>query len=236
MINKFLIVVIIVLIYFLYRYMTKDYNRLTSLTSAKTLQKIEASELPYDNNGNNVNFTYSTWFFIDDWNYKYGEKKIIFGRMADLDAVTSNACPSLTLHPINNVATIDIAISSENTQLPLMHVVEIPNIPIQRWVNLTMSTNTGVLDVYMDGKLIRTSLLPGVPMVSTNAPIYITPLGGFSGWTSNFEYWPNSIGPNEAWKIYRNGYGGNWLSNLFGRYTVKISIMQGDTEESSVTI
>jgi hypothetical protein len=226
-------IVVCLLIYIVYKYVTSDVHMLTGLVSGEQMQKVEASALPADANGNTVNFTYSIWFFIDDWNYKYGEKKVIFGRMTK-DGNDLAPCPVVTLQPVQNVATIELQVAKD--ALPLTHTVAIPSIPIQRWVNLTISTNTGIMDVYMDGKLIRTSMLPGVPLISPNAPVYVTPDGGFSGWTSNFQYWANSIGPNDAWHIYKKGYGGSWLSNIFGRYSVKVSVMEGDTEESSFTI
>jgi len=229
------VIVVILLVYIVYRYVSSDVHTLSGLVSAETMQKVEASALPSDANGNTVNYTYSIWFFIDDWNYKYGEKKVIFGRMS---AENNNKfpCPTVTLQPVQNVITVDMLVAPTVDTLPVTHTVALPSIPIQRWVNLTLSTNTGILDLYLDGKLVRTSLLPGVPIVSPNSPVYVTPMGGFSGWTANFQYWANSIGPQEAWNTYKAGYGGSWLSNIFGKYSVKISVMEGDTEESSLTI
>jgi len=91
------------------------------------------------------------------------------------------------------------------------------------------------MDIYIDGKLVRTCLLPGVASVNNSADIYITPLGGFEGWTSNFQYYPNSINPQEAWNIYTRGYS-NGLSSMFNNYQVQISLVENGTTQSSVTI
>ena len=72
--------------------------------------------------------------------------------------------------------------------------------------------------------------------IDSSAPVYVTPLGGFSGWTSRFQYWSDSTDPQKAWNIYRRGYGGSWLGSLFGKYTIKVALMEGDTEDSSFTI
>ena len=77
-----LFVFIVILLIIVIRYVIKDVNTLTSLTSAQTMQQIQASELSTSSSsGNTSNFTYSIWFYIDDWNYRYGEPKVIFGRM-----------------------------------------------------------------------------------------------------------------------------------------------------------
>jgi hypothetical protein len=78
--------------------------------------------------------------------------------------------------------------------------------------------------------------LPGVAKIDPNAPIYITPMGGFAGWTARFQYWPEASDPQKAWNVYKAGYGGSLLASLFGRYSIRISLMEGDTEESSWTI
>ena len=112
----------------------------------------------------------------------------------------------------------------------------VSNIPIQRWVNLTLSVYGRTMDLYIDGKLVRTCLLPGIANINNNADIYVTPKGGFNGWTSNLQYYPNSLNPQEAWNIYAKGYGGGLLSNLFGSYQVEISLIENGTTQSSVTI
>jgi hypothetical protein len=92
------------------------------------------------------------------------------------------------------------------------------------------------MDIYIDGKLVRTCILSGVAAIDSAAPVYITPNGGFSGWTANFQYWSESTDPQKAWNIYKKGYGSSLLGGLFGKYTIKISLMEGDVEESSYTI
>ena len=112
----------------------------------------------------------------------------------------------------------------------------IANVPIQRWCNLLISVYGRTQDLYLDGKLVRTCVLPGVAKIDANAPVYVTPDGGFSGWTSKFQYWPDATDPQQAWNIYKAGYGSSMLGQLFGKYSVKVSLMEGDTEDSSFTI
>jgi len=236
-----LFVIIIILIIVVIRYMVKDVNTLTGLVSGQTMQKIEPSSLASSStSGNTSNFTYSIWFFIDDWNYRYGEPKIIFGRMTT-GTGEKEPCPSVVLGPIQNNINVSLAVYPGLDQQPadgtnyIVHNCPIANVPIQRWVNLLISAYGRTLDLYIDGKLVRTCVLPGVAKIDANAPVYITPMGGFSGWTSKFQYWPDATDPQTAWNIYKAGYGGSMLGGIF-QYTVKVSLMEGDTESSSFTI
>ena len=228
--------IIIVLLIMLIRYIMKDVSTLTGLTSGQTMQKIDASNL-----ASSSNFTYSIWFFIDDWNYRYGEPKIIFGRMTT-GSGKKEPCPSVTLAPLQNNINVDLAVYPGLDEQPtdgsnyIVHNCAIANVPIQKWCNLLISVYNRTLDIYLDGKLVRTCLLPGVAKVDSSAPLYVTPMGGFSGWTSRFQYWSDSTDPQKAWNIYQGGYGGSWLGSLFGKYTVKVALMEGDTEDKSFTI
>ena len=92
------------------------------------------------------------------------------------------------------------------------------------------------MDVYLDGKLVRTFVLPGVAKISASSNAYITPGGGFDGMTSNFRYWSNATNPQQAYDIYKNGYGGSSLGNFFNKYRIKFSFMEDNTEKGSIEI
>ena len=240
--NIIMLVVIFVLLYIVIRYISSDVGTLTGLTSAKTMQRIEPTSLSASStSGNTSNFTYSIWFFIDDWNYRYGEKKVIFGRMTTNNN-KKNPCPSVVLDSIQNNIVVSLAVFPGLDEQPLdgnnilVHSCGISNVPIQRWCNFLLSVYGRTLDLYLDGKLVRTCVLPGVAKIDANAPVYVTPMGGFSGWTSLFQYWAEATNPQKAWNIYKSGYGGSLLGSLFRKYTIKISLMEGDIEDSSLQI
>jgi len=253
--NILLVVIIIVLLYIVIRYVFSDVNTLTSLNSGTMLQKITASSLATGSVSNSSNFTYSIWFYINDWNYKYGEPKVLFGRMGQLSnsaAVTtasilqSEPCPAVILGAIENNLSVSLtcfpgtaaALTSDDTTTAdgsVVHTCNISNVPIQKWVNLLISTYGRTLDVYLDGKLVKTCVLPGVAKINQSADVYVTPIGGFAGWTAKFQYYPNSTDPQTAFNIYQKGYGASWLSNIFGNYQVKVAFSDNGNETSSFT-
>jgi hypothetical protein len=238
-------VIIVILLIIAISYISQDINTLTGLTEGTTLQKIEATDLDSSSNSNSSNFTYSIWFYIDDWSYKYGKPKVIFGRMTPgTEADTNEPCPSVVLGATQNNMVVSLAVYPTYDTIPdegetvkfIVNRFAIANIAIQKWVNLFVSVYGRTMDIYIDGKLVRTCVLDGVAKIDSNAPVYITPYGGFSGWTSRFQYWSTESDPQKAWDIYKKGYGGSMLGGVFGKYTIKVSLMEGDTEDSSITI
>lgn len=240
--NLVLFIIILILLIIVYQYITKDTNTLAGLTSGKQSQTIQASSLAGD--GNSVNFAYSVWVNISDWNYRYGETKTIFGRFANAAAAlnsnsegdnTSTVCPEMYLGATQNNIIVKMNVSDDNHP---QETCQINNVPLQTWTNIIMSVYNRTLDIYLDGKLVKTCILSGVPNISpvVGKDIYVTPGGGFSGWTSNFQYYNNSLDPQQAWDIYAKGYGASWLGNVFGRYKLKVSVMDGENENSSLVI
>ena len=225
-----IVVLLIMLIYFIMWLFSKN-TQLTRMSDANVQQVILAKTLPNTNNSNN--YTYSTWFFINDWNYRFGEPKIILGRL-DKD---NNPGPSITLGAMENNLNVAVACYPvSNSSAPIVHQCNVSNIPLQKWVNLIISLYGRTLDVYLDGKLVRTCVLPGVAKVSPDTNILVTPAGGFNGWTTNFQYWSVSSNPQEAYNIYKGGFGGSTLGNLFNKYRLRISLMADNKERTSFEI
>ena len=239
-----LIIFIIILLYIIVRYIFSDTSTLSYLASATEMQTISASTLaPSSNGAYSSNFSYSIWVYVNDWNYHYGEQKIIFGRMDQAISI-NQPCPVVSLGAISNNLEIALTVypgimEQTNTDPNINSVIHncvVQNIPIQKWVNILISTYGRSLDVYLDGKLVKTSVMQGIAKINNTANVYVTPLGGFSGWTSKFQYFPNSTDPQSAWNIYQKGYGSNSLANIFGNYKVKMSFVENDQEVSSLTI
>jgi len=167
-------VVVILLIIVIVRWLMGDSSKLSGLNDAKKVTKIAADDLEQSNASN---FAYSVWFYIDDWSYRYGEPKIVLGRL-DADLKPS---PSIVLGAIENNVKIETTVyPSSKSNSGSTHTCNVANVPIQKWVNLIVSLYGRTLDVYVDGKLVRTCVLPGVAKIANNAPVYVTPLGGFS--------------------------------------------------------
>jgi hypothetical protein len=235
----------------LIKYLVSDPYTLQTIQSGQTASTIAATSLA--TNGSNVpssNFAYSIWFYVNSWNYRYGEAKVIFGRMGAKSAPGSGSvsgingvdpCPAVVLDPVENNVSISLGCYPGINQEPttpggnsVVHTCSVANVPIQKWVNLIVSVYGRSMDIYIDGKLVRTCLLPGVANVNNDSNIYVTPAGGFDGWTAKFQYYPDALNPQQAWNIYTQGYS-NWLSSL-NAYQIQLSLVENGQTQSSITI
>jgi hypothetical protein len=172
-----------------------------------------------------ANYSFSIWIYIKDWSGSYGKPKVVFSR--DL------AKPLVTLGALDNTLTTSIRLQD----MSLAHCT-IENIPIQKWTNILMTVNDRALDTYMNGKLVKTCVLASIPVSPSveKANVYLTPNGGFTGYTARFKYWPDPINPQEAWNVYRNGPGGNIFTNFFGLYKLQLNFLKGTETKASITI
>jgi hypothetical protein len=249
-----LVLLLILLIYFIV-WMFSTSTQLTKMSDATISQTIVAKTLPTNNNTSN--YTYSTWIFINDWNYRFGQDKVILQRL-DKD---KNPSPSITLGAMENTIKVQVnyyatsgaygrsgdvdgcadendesAETYGNENEANVHTCQVENVPLQKWVNILISLYGRTLDVYIDGKLVRTCVLPGVAKPNAEADIQVTPRGGFSGFTTNFQYWPASSNPQEAYDIYKQGLGGSILSSVLNKFRIRFTFLADNEEKGSFEI
>ena len=179
------------------------------------------------------NYSYSIWVYVDDWNYKYGQEKII---LAKLDT-NKKPCPKISLGAFQNDLTVSLeTFPSNGGSVSQTFNCSVSNVPIQSWVKVLVSVTGRTLDIYLDGKLVKTCVMPGLAKIQQSEPLVITPSGGFSGYTANIQYFPNASNPQQAWNIYRNGYGGSILGNVINKYKLKVAILNNNKETASIQV
>lgn len=318
----FIVLTVLVILYLVMNYFFVKSTTLTRLRSAKETQLIKASTIP--NNYNTNNYSYSIWFYVDDWNYRFGEPKVLLSRMSEdkisklvkhkpkpkpkcpaefpypvekgeyvkaglcynkedyakkgsgpagswcafkpefggiqeqinigdgikcIEDVVSQPItstytttiedvpgPSIVFGAMENDITISVTCypsTGASNKNPIIHKCTVKNFPLQSWVNLAISLYGRTLDIYIDGKLVRTCVLPGIAKVDPSTDVLITPMGGFGGYTTNIQYWDTAINPEQAYNIYRQGFGGNILGELFDKYRVKVSFLEDNKVHGS---
>ena len=242
-----IVIVVIVLIFMLLRYIFVNTYTLQEIQSGKDSSTISASSLATNSDVPSSNFAYSIWFYVNDWNYRYGEPKVIFGRMGGKSSDGTGSvsgisgkdpCPAVVLGPVENNIAVSLACfpgSSEgaSADASVVQTCVLANVPIQKWVNLVVSVYGRSMDLYLDGKLVRTCLLPGTARINNDADVHVTPMGGFDGWTAKLQYYPNSLNPQEVWNIYTQGYSSGL--SIFGTYKVEVSLVENGNEKGSIT-
>lgn len=251
------IVILLLILLLSVKYIVNDKHTLTELLPANEETKIAHSDMATRQNVS-YNFTYSIWLYVNDWNYNYGNYKPIFGKYVGASTnagkgqsyieqleschqtYSSSSCDSLLPSPVvtfdknNNDILIYMAGSDE------IFKCKVSNIALQKWVNLTISLHKKTLDIYINGKLSKTCVLPSVPKLdATKQDVFICSGDneddkGFSGYTSKFQYLPYSTNPQQAYDIYTNGFGD--MSSLMGDFKFKFSLLENGNITNTWTL
>ena len=69
--------------------------------------------------------------------------------------------PKMSMNPLNNSNMLSKPNSEE-----VQYVCDVPNIAIQRWVQVGVVLQNRTLDVYINGKLARSGILQGIPKMN----------------------------------------------------------------------
>ena len=189
---------------------------LPSGRSAESSSSIEGSKAPLSSQKDGA-YSMQWWMFVKDWNYGYGKEKSIVKRPDPTNSSIHN--PHISLHPTDNSMRISVSVfptseggSSKTEPAPVGHsgstddvfICEVPDIPLQSWFSVSVSVFGRNLDVYINGNLVKSCFLTGVPKPATG-DINLTSDGGFSGKICNFYHLSRMITPGDAMNFYNRG-------------------------------
>jgi len=111
----------------------------------------------------------------------------------------------------------------------------IPNIELQKWINVIISATTNSMDIYINGTLAQTCDLDGEINIQNSSNVYLSPNNkGFNGWNSKFQFWNYYINPAQASAIYRQGHGGSNTGSL--DYKLNVTLYNGSTQKGTISI
>jgi hypothetical protein len=156
------------------------------------------------NNANEgIEFTWSVWIFIDDLQYLEGKYKSIFYKGNNNISSTGlnfpNNAPGLYITPNTNSLLVIM-----NSYDVINEEIIIPDIPLNKWVNIIIRCQNTTLDVYINGIITRSIHLLGVPK-QNYGDVYVAMNGGFSGNISNLWYYNYCLGTAAIQNIVSRG-------------------------------
>jgi len=220
-------VVAIVLLYIIWQYLTDSYTQIGNMQKGSIKTTLPASTLPPNNNPSN--FSISLWFYVTNWSCGTTAKD-----MFKIKGATDNFV--IKLGACQNDLDVMTKVNSGGSTID--SVCHVSNIPIQRWVSLIVSIYGRTLDIYLDGKLVRTCVLPSVSVALAHQSqlTHIEIGGGFDGFITSIRYKAQPVNPQEAWNTYTDGYGGSMLQDILNKYKLKLSFLVDDVEKQAITL
>lgn len=160
------------------------------------------------NESGGIEFTWNLWLFIEsvDMNGKYqhifhkGDSKI----GGDMISQINNG-PGLYIkkNDTNNGAELRVVMSSfEN---PKAADISIPNIPLQKWINVTIRAKHKNLDIYVNNNIVHRHIFEGSPPKQNYGNVYVGQQSGFDGLISNLRYFNRALTGVEVANIVKKG-------------------------------
>jgi len=80
----------------------------------------------------------------------------------------------------------------------------IPNIPLNKWVNVIIKCQNNNLDIYINGTISQSIKLNGVPK-QNYGDVFVAMNGGFDGYISNLGYYNYALGTTAISSLVNSG-------------------------------
>jgi hypothetical protein len=206
-------------------------------------------------------YTVSFWMYISSWNDRAGSLKGVLEINDTKDTAYSLLTTALypneaklmirvhteddTASSMNNKATFKSAAQGTgiadlfNASLDLP-ACDIQGIDLQRWINITISVNGRIVDVYYDGKLARSVVLAKLPTAPTEGVQSFTTgmFAGYGGKISGIQYFPYPLTPDRIYAIYQAGPRGSagFIGYLADKLGIRMTYSGASGTSQSINI
>lgn len=231
-INVVYVVAFLVALYYLYKFLIEGSDlEVTLLNHEMDGNSVDQWKLP----GKDVRvkqggeYTISFWMYITSWEHRAGLAKSV------LQILDENMPDKILLNTVlyPNEAKMMVRVNTiggslegsdytqagkfadlmsgngaiEMTGSGVMPKCDIQDIDLQRWINITVSVNGRIVDIYYDGKLARSCVLPDLPQASDSGTQYVQVgnKGGFGGKLSGVQFFAYPLTPDRIYSIYQAG-------------------------------
>lgn len=155
------------------------------------------------NQTDGLEFTWSVWINITNLVYLDGRFRHIFykgnSNLSSNGLNFPNNAPGLYIAPDTNALVIMM-----NTFNAINEEIIIPDIPLNKWVNIIIRCENTTLDVYINGTISRSVELHGIPK-QNYGDVYVAANGGFQGNISDLWYFNYALGTADIQRIFDNG-------------------------------
>jgi hypothetical protein len=152
---------------------------------------------------NGIEFTWSIWLFINDLGTPNNKYQHIFHKGNDtidtLGLNYPNNAPGLYISPNTNELTVIM-----NTYDVINEEILVPDIPLNKWINVIIRCENTTLDVYVNGTITKSVELLGVPK-QNYGDVYVGMNGGFDGYISNLWYYNYALGTAAIQNLVKKG-------------------------------
>ena len=177
-------------------------------------------------NPGSVRYSFETWVYV--YQFENGGK-YLFSRPGattgkNIGLKLGNTAPELILEYVS--------VDSAGTKVPSSLIVS-NNFPIQSWAHVIVSVDNNYIDVYMNGKLVKSiQAILDPPSIGSSIEYGLT-----KAYLAKFVRNTYPVDPQTAWDHYNSGNGiSGSMSSLLGNYGATIVFNKDSAEYSKLKV
>ena len=208
-------IVLLLVIYILYKVLDEKSRSVASKMDLNVTNQSVA--VANTGKANSARYYISTWIYV---NNLPGSETSIY-KLED----SSNEYLNLLL---TDTAVLKYKIKAANDSIAGYTIMS--NFPLQKWMNVIISVDNDTVDLYIDGKLIRShkveNRIKQIGKTGTNI-IFGSPVDAY---LAKMERQPKAMDPTNAWNKYMEGNGGNYFSKMFANYGGNFTLTKDDLD------
>jgi len=152
-----------------------------------------------------IEFTWSVWLNIADVPSSSKYQHVFSKGEGALDStgkVNPNNAPGLYISKNDNQCNLIVLMNTFST--PITDELIIPNIPLNKWIHVIIRVINNNMDVYVNGSLVKSHELSGVPRQNFG-DVSVALDTGFNGYLSNLKYFAYGLSPGKITTLSNKG-------------------------------
>ena len=217
------IVLIFVLYYFLNRSGTAVLSNKLDLSTPQTAIPIDKIPDP-----SSRKYSYEMWMYV--FNFQ-GTSQYIISRGSVADATKKNI--GIRLDGSSPKLMLDYTATGSSTPSAQKSVSITDNFPLQTWAHLIVSVDDKYIDVYINGKLIKSIQDANI---DTPSPTAIIEYGITNCYLAKLSRTSMATDPQTAWNNYTAGNGENPMAKYLSSFGLSMTLQKNSQDYSKVTL
>ena len=217
------IVLIFVLYYFLNRSGTAVLSNKLDLSTPQTAVPIDKIPDP-----SSRKYSYEMWMYV--FNFQ-GSNQYIISRASVADATKKNI--GIRLDGSSPKLMLDYTATATGTPSVQKSVSITDNFPLQTWAHIIVSVDDKYIDVYMNGKLIKSIQDANI---DTPSPTAIIEYGVTNCYLAKLSRTSMATDPQTAWNSYTAGNGENPMAKYLSSFGLTMTLQKNNQDYSKVTL
>lgn len=216
------VLLLLVIVYFVFYSGEKELTGKIDLSQEQT--PVQASSLDQPSS---AKYSMEMWIYV----YKFSPTgQYIIYRAAD-GASTADAVVKKNIGIKLDANSPKLVLEYEGETSKSVTITD--NLPLQSWVHLIVSVDGAFVDVYVNGKLVKSFQDSGIKAPSSTASIvYGTP----DAYLAKLTRYTKATDPQTAWEKYMAGNGENPFAKFMSSFGLTMTLKKNNQDYSKITL